>query len=423
MSSITDHLNDADRLAVASSSSHSSLERIAVFGSECFQECKDDRVTFIGHGGLNHFGMNKEDESENSAGYTPEQFIEKIIQYKLPNSVKKIDLIGCNIGLEIGGDSYALKLASLISQNAMLCHLQVQAFSSQIVPSANFSRLIVSTSKSTDATILTGVPNNCEPQYKSLLSQIEQSTVDISILKMTLNNLEEKIADPTLPLRNKQLMEVGLAKYQQQLTENETNASEYRRNLYALREDIIKTNKPREYLDNNIICHITHQAASIKAQTDKKKRSHEDERGQEQEQDEKLNVTKEKSDNIKKQKNEDTTSSINLNDSHVSDPQSGADSLAQFSGSAVEIPNNNLEVNASESPRDSRGIYGPSSSYVLNPSTITAHEVVDDKLTASTNIQNPNVSLVDDPSPNQMSDEEPTQEAGKLTSSISPKSG
>src|SRR5690349_2976565 len=59
------------------------------FGPDCFEGRNTFRVSFIGHGGLRTWGGSSDsDSADYIQGSTPEEFMQKLKDYKLPRAVK-----------------------------------------------------------------------------------------------------------------------------------------------------------------------------------------------------------------------------------------------------------------------------------------------------------------------------------------------
>lgn len=109
-------------------------QEVAFFTQGCFANlaklaANDLRVSFDGHADLQHFGQTR---------LTPKQFLEKLIQFGFPfHKVKKIDLLGCEIGYIEKGTSYAIQFAEALYQlkethKIDTDHIEVRAFNNLV---------------------------------------------------------------------------------------------------------------------------------------------------------------------------------------------------------------------------------------------------------------------------------------------------
>jgi hypothetical protein len=71
-----------------------SKENVSAFKENCFNELAEDRITFLGHGIIKNEKVVFGDKE-----LSPKEFVNILIKYNLPKNIKKIDLIGCYLGL------------------------------------------------------------------------------------------------------------------------------------------------------------------------------------------------------------------------------------------------------------------------------------------------------------------------------------
>lgn len=120
--------NDPRLEQLALKDSEGTDEACKAFKPGCFNSSYERwvrRVTFLGHGSLTKFGCTTESGEE--GGLTPEQFVQKIKEYGLPDSVQEIDLIGCNIGLESRDrECYLRQVAKLMQEDPQLKKIVVR---------------------------------------------------------------------------------------------------------------------------------------------------------------------------------------------------------------------------------------------------------------------------------------------------------
>ncbi len=94
------------------------VKHITIRGHGGFRGKKDAQIPIYGSSG-----------SLTEDGYTVEEFYQKIIDFGLPESVERIDIIGCNIGLEKPNKpSFAQQLVQLMAENPKYKHIEWRAF-------------------------------------------------------------------------------------------------------------------------------------------------------------------------------------------------------------------------------------------------------------------------------------------------------
>jgi len=136
----------------------------AVFSPICFGNAAPTRVSFLGHASATHFGC-----TTNFQGYTPEQFVDTLVKVcKLPESVKVIDLLGCETGFTKNGTSYAERVAKRFAE--LKRNVAVNAFSNAEYKGPELSSMYLSVLPNGEVRISACTKAN-QPKLSSLENQ------------------------------------------------------------------------------------------------------------------------------------------------------------------------------------------------------------------------------------------------------------
>lgn len=204
MAPVQGHLNDARAIAASVASSPQTQEKIDFFGPNCFKNLTDERISFLGHGSSTHFGSSAGEENVHLKGMTAKEFVDRLIDYGLPSSVKTIDFLGCNVGLLKNSTCFALEVATYLSENPKYQHIQVKAFTN--VDERELAKLVLITDEKGGCSLHGILPKDLafynghsalvslsEDQLKTLKTQSTGLGAEITTLQIQVTLKEEQV--------------------------------------------------------------------------------------------------------------------------------------------------------------------------------------------------------------------------------------
>ncbi len=175
-------------------------EDVALFEEGCFKNLKaGERITFYGHGETTDFGFSI-DSGKNRTILTPEKFVEKLMEFKLPTNISfSIDLAGCQIGTIDNNKSYVLTFAQELYKNEKYRQITINAFNNLTSEIDVTSVNMVSHRETQNERVwwLNGIPRSVFQDYEAELKKIiiEENNKKNEIEKKTAEEADNNIKE------------------------------------------------------------------------------------------------------------------------------------------------------------------------------------------------------------------------------------
>ena len=222
-----------------------------------FETLKPQRVTFIGHAHEGYYGDPEKKQ------FSPQEFVNYLIKRcELPQSVREIDLFGCEAGFIKNGNSYAREVARLFALAGR--EIEIKAFTN-LVSKEDLAGIIVQYSLATGILSVDGyrnIPENIqkakalnesmdvlEDKIKLIDDEIYKLKIEINKMEKSVNWEEEKYKNnpeyiAVLKNIEKLTQDGKILKKQNQDLQNE---------LYEVYSEIrvFETREPRKALDTH----------------------------------------------------------------------------------------------------------------------------------------------------------------------------
>ena len=153
-----------------------------------------DRITFLGHAGPTHFGSGRNEiTSRITYGYKPVEFVDYLIDTcHLPQSVKVIDLLGCEIGFIKDGKNYVSEVAKRFTERGY--SLRINAFTNLNYGGIPLAGMILSTNNFGEVRI-SGWTQNNQFELDRLRKEEILILTDKKSIKFKMAEIQNNITD------------------------------------------------------------------------------------------------------------------------------------------------------------------------------------------------------------------------------------